>query len=159
MTRPGLTAAGSDEPAELATLHRLAATGVDNTDDMDITCVTIDCHDPSKVAAFWNKALGWGGVAIATDGSGAVCGPAQGGPYLEMVRVPEDKVVKNRVHLGCTAGPLGELDAEIERLLRLGATIAWEEELSSEVAAAYRNVVLRDPEGNEFCLSGGAHPA
>jgi Glyoxalase-like domain len=76
-----------------------------------------------------------------------------------MVRVPEVKVVKNRVHLGCTAGPLGELDAEIERLLRLGATIAWEEAFSPMVAAAYGNVVLRDPEGDEFCLSGGAHPA
>jgi predicted enzyme related to lactoylglutathione lyase len=126
---------------------------------MDITCVTIDCHDPSKVATFWNEALGWGGVAVATDGSGAVCGPAGCGLYLEMIRVPEDKIVKNRVHLGCTAGSLDELDAEIERLLTLGATIAWEEEFPPEVAAVYRNVVLRDPEGNELCLSGGAHPA
>lgn len=96
---------------------------------------------------------------MATDGSGAVCGPAGGGLYLEMIRVPEDKIVKNRVHLGCTAGSLDELDAEIERLLTLGATIAWEEEFPPEVAAVYRNVVLRDPEGNELCLSGGAHPA
>jgi hypothetical protein len=87
---------------------------------MDITCVTIDCHDPSKVATFWNEALGRGGVAVATDGSGAVCGPAGGGLYLEMIRVPEDTIVKNRVHLGCTAGSLDELDAEIERLLTSG---------------------------------------
>jgi len=122
---------------------------------VDITCVTMDCHDPGRVAEFWNAALHWGGVAAASDGSGALCGPPGGGTYLEMMRVPEDKVVKNRVHLGCTAGSLADLDAEIARLVALGASVAWEEEFPPEVAAGYRNVVLRDPEGNEFCLSGG----
>jgi predicted enzyme related to lactoylglutathione lyase len=122
---------------------------------VDITCVTMDCHDPGRVARFWNDALHWGGVAVAADGSGALCGPPGGGTYLELIRVPEDKVVKNRVHLGCTAGSLADLDAEIARLVALGASVAWEEEFPPEVAANYRNVVLRDPEGNEFCLSGG----
>ncbi len=122
---------------------------------MEITCVTVDCRDPGAVAAFWNEALGWGGVAVAADGSGATCGPPGGGVYLEMISVPEGKVVKNRVHLGCTAGGLGDLDGEIERLRGLGATVAWEETFPDGVAARYRNVVLRDPEGNEFCLSGG----
>jgi predicted enzyme related to lactoylglutathione lyase len=121
---------------------------------VDITCVTMDCHDPGRVAGFWNEALHWGGVAVAADGSGALCGPPGGGTYLELIRVPEDKVVKNRVHLGCTAGSLADLDAEIARLVALGASVAWEEEFPPE-AANYRNVVLRDPEGNEFCLSGG----
>jgi hypothetical protein len=125
---------------------------------MDITCVTIDCRDPGKVAAFWNEALGGDGVAVASDGSSAVCGRAGGGMFLEFVRVPEAKTVKNRVHLGCTAGGLDDLDAEIDRLLALGATLAWEEEFPPEVAAAYRNVVLRDPEQNELCLSGGTMP-
>jgi hypothetical protein len=46
---------------------------------MEITCVTVDCHDPGRVATFWNDALGWGGAAVAPDGSGAVCRPAGGG--------------------------------------------------------------------------------
>jgi predicted enzyme related to lactoylglutathione lyase len=125
---------------------------------MDISCVTVDCGDPASVATFWNDALGWGGIAVSADGTTAVCGPAGGRPYLEFVRVREDKIVKNRVHLGCTAGLLDDLDAEIEKLVALGATIAWEEEFSQEVAATYRNVVLRDPEGNEFCWGGGALP-
>ena len=70
----------------------------------------------------------------------------------------EAKTVKNRMHLGLNAGSLVELDAEIERLLSLGASVAWEEEFPPAVAASYRNVVLRDPEGNEFCLGGGIHP-
>ena len=123
---------------------------------MEITCTTIDCEDPEKVATFWNAALGWGGVAVDPSGLGALCGPPDGGAYLEFVRVPEPKQGKNRVHLGCTAGMLDDLDNEIARLLALGATVAWEEEFPSGVASAYRNVVLRDVEGNEFCLSGGS---
>lgn len=125
---------------------------------MEITCVTVDCADPVAVAEFWNDALHWGGVSVSLDGAGAVCGPPTGGVYLEFVRVPEGKVVKNRLHLGCHAGTLHELDAEIERLELLGASVAWEEDFPAEVAAVYRNVVLRDVEGNEFCLSGGALP-
>jgi hypothetical protein len=56
---------------------------------MDVVCLTVDCRDPGAVAAFWNEALGWGGVAAAPDGSGAVCGPASGGMYLEFIRVPD----------------------------------------------------------------------
>jgi hypothetical protein len=126
---------------------------------MDIVCVTIDCTDPARVAEFWNAALRWGGVAVAPDGGGALCGPTTGETYLEFVRVPEGKVVKNRVHLGCSAGSLDELDAEVRRLVDLGATVAWEEDFPLAVAAQYRNLVLRDVEGNEFCLSGGTLPA
>jgi hypothetical protein len=122
---------------------------------MEIVCTTVDCADPGRVARFWNDALGWGGVAVAPDGSGAICGPPDGGPYLEFVRVPEGKVVKNRVHLGCSAASLAELDGEIARLQGLGASIAWEEDFPPDVAARYRNLVLLDVEGNEFCLSGG----
>jgi len=123
---------------------------------MEIICTTIDCADPEKVATFWNAALGWGGVAVDPSGSGALCGPPSGGAYLEFIRVPEDKSTKNRVHLGCSAGTLAELDGELGRLQALGASIAWEEEFPPDVASRYRNVVLRDVEGNEFCLSGGS---
>ena len=126
---------------------------------MEITCVTVDCANAEAVANFWNQALDWGGVAVAPDGSGAMCGPRGGGIYLEFVRVPESKSHKNRVHLGCTAGTLADLDATVNRLLRLGGTVAWEEEFPPEIARVYRNVVLQDVEGNEFCLSGGTLPS
>ncbi len=125
---------------------------------MEIVCVTFDCVDPEKLASFWNEALSWGGVAVSTDDGGALCGPSGGGSYLEFIRVPEDKVVKNRVHLGCAVESLDELDRELERLSALGATIAWEEDFPPEVRTQYRNLVLRDPEGNEFCLGAGLPP-
>jgi hypothetical protein len=122
---------------------------------MEPICVTVDCADPEAVARFWNEALHWGGVSVSPDGDGALCGPPSGGMYLEFVRVPEAKAAKNRVHLGCSVPTLGELDDEIARLVALGAEVAWEEEFPSPLAAHYRNVILRDVEGNEFCLGAG----
>jgi predicted enzyme related to lactoylglutathione lyase len=115
---------------------------------MRITCVTFDAEDPHRIATFWASALGWEATRI--DEQISVCAaPGVDALYLEFVRVPERKTVKNRVHLGTHV--VADLDTEIERLCALGASEAWEEDLPP----GFRNVVLRDPEGNEFCL--GAH--
>ena len=111
---------------------------------VSVSCVTFDCTDPEAVSSFWAAALDWvkrGDLVESPDGR----------IYLEFCRVPEPKTVKNRVHIGLHS--LGDLDAEIERLVALGASIAWEEEFPPEWP--FRNVVLRDPEGNEFCLGDG----
>jgi hypothetical protein len=50
--------------------------------------------------------------------------------------------VKNRVHLDLRCD---RTEDELERLIELGASI---------VAGYDDHVLLRDPEGNEFCLSG-----
>jgi hypothetical protein len=123
---------------------------------MELTCVTIDSANPAAIASFWNKALHWDGVAISDGGNCAICRPASGDWYLEFVRVSDPKTTKNRAHLGCSAGTLPALEGEIARLRELGATLAWEEDFPPRIRAAYRNVILRDPEGNEFCLSAGA---
>ena len=112
--------------------------------ELKLTCVTFDCADPGRVAAFWAEALGQGS-GWRLDGH--CVRPVDGGPYLEFVPVPEGKTVKNRLHLGLSTP---DLDAEIARLTSLGATLAWEEEFPP--GWTYRNVVMRDIEGNEFCL-------
>lgn len=64
-------------------------------------------------------------------------------PGLLFVRVPEAKSVKNRLHLDFRPD---DRDAEVQRLLALGATRA-------EVGQGEQSwVVLTDPEGNEFCV-------
>ncbi len=120
--------------------------------------MTIDCADPASLATFWSEALGWPAPWVHENGGGAVCGPPGGGLYLEFIRVPESKVVKNRLHLGTTTGSVEEHQAEVDRLVGLGARIGWKERFGPEVDPHYRNWVLLDPEGNEFCLGGGSWP-
>ena len=110
---------------------------------VSVACVTFDCADPERLVEFWAAALGY-------TPRGNCCYPTErGGPFLEFVRVPEQKTTKNRVHLGLSTD---DVSAEVERLCSLGATPAWEEEFPAHWT--YRNVVLRDPEGNEICLGG-----
>ena len=112
-----------------------------NDGHMDLVCVTVGCAAPAAVVGFWSEALRWRDVRVAPDGSGAVCRSPVGGAYLEFIRVPEGKKVKNRFTSGAPQGDLDRLDDEIARLVELGATVAWEEEVPTEVAAVYRNVV------------------
>ena len=61
--------------------------------------------------------------------------------------VPEDKVVKNRVHLDLVVGPDAR-DAEVERLVGLGATVTGVHD-----GGDGRWTLMADPEGNEFDVS------
>ncbi|MCX5341599.1 VOC family protein [Streptomyces atratus] len=68
------------------------------------------------------------------------------GRRLLFQRVPEAKMVKNRLHLDVHAGP-ERRDAEVKRLEALGATVLHRVE---EPGGTW--TVLADPEGNEFCV-------
>ena len=74
---------------------------------------------------------------------------AVGRPAILFQKVPERKVVKNRVHLDLRGETMA---GEVERLLALGATFIAERSLGESV----RWTVMADPEGNEFCVSGDA---
>ena len=109
--------------------------------------VVIDCNDPRRVAEFWGAVLGWD-VQRKND---AFWMSASGEPFpdlcLVFAPVPENKSVKNRIHLDVS--PVGcDRDEEVTRVEALGATRA-------EVGQGeQRWVVLADPEGNEFCVLG-----
>jgi Glyoxalase-like domain len=68
-------------------------------------------------------------------------------PACSSSGVPEAKTVKNRVHLDWAPTDRTR-DAEVERLLGLGATL-HEDHRTAEGAGW---VTLKDPEGNEFCI-------
>ena len=95
----------------------------------------------------------------AEDGSGAIVDPEGVRPRIWFQEVPEPKSVKNRLHVdvrhtpGREAMPYAErrasVDAEVERLVALGASVAY---LNAPEGADYYAVTLRDPEGNEFCV-------
>jgi hypothetical protein len=72
-------------------------------------------------------------------------------PTLTFARVPEEKTVKNRLHLDVNPTDREQTD-EVRRLIDLGARpadvgqgdVSW--------------VVLADPEGNEFCVLATRRP-
>jgi hypothetical protein len=135
--------------------------------------VTFDCKEPVRVARFWCEVLGYvepqppEGFATWDDvdrslppderGSWFACSdPAGVGPRLYFQRVPEDKVVKNRVHLDVRVGTglvgeerLAVLEAECSRLVALGATRVRLMTADEENESC---MVMQDVEGNEFCL-------
>jgi hypothetical protein len=122
--------------------------------------VVVDCADVRAQARWWAAALDWELVYDADD-EAVVVPPhlanddpipperwASTAPGLVFVPVPEGKTVKNRLHLDLAPHTTQDRDAEIQRLLDLGArradvgqdrgSVSWE--------------VLQDPEGNEFCV-------
>ncbi|GAA1499792.1 VOC family protein [Dactylosporangium maewongense] len=119
--------------------------------------VTFDCADPQRVARFWSEVLGYVLPPDQTDPASASCSDPTGvGPRLYFQRVPEGKVVKNRVHLDVRVGTglvgearLAALEAECARLLPLGA-VRGNLLLADGVNESC--LVMQDIEGNEFCL-------
>ncbi|GAB2465766.1 VOC family protein [Jatrophihabitans fulvus] len=112
-----------------------------------ISSLVIDAVDPDTVARFWSDVLGWPErERDDSDGLVIVIGPDGGGPGIDVVRVPEDKTVKNRLHLDLRADGTTTAD-ELYRLLALGARRV---DVGQSRDASW--VVLADPEGNEFCL-------
>lgn len=134
--------------------------------------ITFDCADPDALATFWGGALHYtkaefsdemrtelltaglteddlAARALAEDPNGT-------GPRLFFQRVPEGKTAKNRMHLDINATPgrrptSEELEAEVSRLVGLGASILHEH-TGSFGPWPEHHVVMVDPEGNEFCV-------
>ncbi|MDH3641712.1 MAG: VOC family protein [Gammaproteobacteria bacterium] len=116
--------------------------------------IVVDAVRPSSLAAFWAEVLdGYTvraydaaevarladlGLTPETDRAVAVDGP---GPTLFFQLTKEAKVARNRIHLDITCT---SRSAEVARLEILGATVR-------DVHVDY--TVMRDPEGNEFCVT------
>lgn len=138
--------------------------------------ITLDCADPAALAVFWAEALGyrlqdpptgfetweqaldaWGVPPERRNDASAVVDPAGAGPRVFFQRIPEGKQVKNRVHLDLRAAPgltgderMATLEAEADRLTGHGATRLLRVEPEPPLVGG--NIVMADPEGNEFCL-------
>ena len=121
--------------------------------------VVVDSHDPRAQARWWAEVLDWQVVYDTPDEAVAIPKSMTEEPVADLetwmargqglvfVPVPEGKAVKNRLHLDLAPHTSQDRDAEIARLLALGAThvdvgqtddVTW--------------TVLADPEGNEFCV-------
>ena len=116
---------------------------------LTMTEVVIDCADHGAVVDFWAAALDY--ERRDTNEQYVALIPkerALGKPPILFQKVPEPKVVKNRVHLDFRAESRSE---EIQRLVGLGATVL----VAERCLGGFCWSVLADPAGNEFCVSGG----
>lgn len=109
--------------------------------------VAFGCADPYLLAQFWSQLVGHPLHSDDQPGDPVATIDVPVGYTLYFERVPEPKVGKNRLHL-CLR-PDTTRDAEIDRLLALGATMVDDRRAIPEDGGW---AVLADPEGNEFCL-------
>jgi hypothetical protein len=113
-----------------------------------IAQVTIDVHDVGLQAAFWCPALGLT-ADVGEDGAAKLYPPADapdGRMLIWLQPVTEPKQEKLRLHLDLRPED-GDVEAEVERLIALGAGRADIGQTGTE-----NFTVLTDPEGNEFCV-------
>jgi len=138
-----------------------------------IANVTFHAEDPAALAAFWSAAMGYpppaplpadmveqlraaglddddlGARAVAWDDD-----PRHQRFYFTRYRRPRHQ--RNRMHIDLTPfddrrATRAEVEAECVRLVALGATV---EKVLTEPWGPYEEfaIMMRDPEGNEFCL-------
>ena len=113
----------------------------------------VDCADPYALAGFWADVLGYARDPDDKPGDpeAALLPPDGVGPVLLFLAVPEPKTVKNRLHVDLQPTDRTR-DAEVDRLLGLGATLVDDRRRADGTGWA----VLADPEGNEFCVERSA---
>ena len=125
---------------------------------LTLNSLVFDCEHPASLARFWAAALdgyqvapydeaelarlrGIGVFDPEDDPSVLVEGP-EGQPRIWFQRVPEGKVVKNRLHVDLRCK---DRDAEVDRLVSIGASLLPDQPNPDLV-------VMTDPQGNEFCV-------
>lgn len=139
--------------------------------------LTFDAADPARLARFWADALpeytmepppegfdtwpaamtAWGIPEDEWDSASAIIHTGGVLPRLFFQKVPEAKTAKNRLHIDvrCWSGE----HPSSEELRRLAAVKAAELVAAGavEVGPVEHHesfwIVMRDPEGNEFCVT------
>lgn len=105
----------------------------------------LSCDGSQEVGYFWSAALGWP-LVWDQDQETAIRSP-RGGPKITWGGPPlTQKTGKNRLHLDIASTVHGGQQAEVDRLVSLGAVridigqgeVSW--------------VVMADPDGHEFCV-------
>jgi len=105
----------------------------------------VACEGSQEVGHFWSQALGWP-LVWDQDQETAIRSP-HGGPKITWGGPPlTPKAGKYRLHFDVAPPADGDQQAEVDRLLSLGASHV--DIGQGDVA----RVVLADPDGHEFCV-------
>lgn len=115
-----------------------------------ISHTSFDARNAYEQSVFWSRVLDWtedpDDPNLPEHDECMIMSPDRT-QLLLFITVPDDKVVKNRVHLDLRPAD-GTREDEVARLVELGAV---------ELADFRRSdgsgwITLADPEGNEFCV-------
>lgn len=108
--------------------------------------VTFMSRDPARLATFWAEALGLPERKV--DGDEILIADAEWSrPRYTFQKVDDDRsITPGAVHVDVTAD--ADRAAEVARLVALGAT-----EDRTHEQDGFRWTVMRDPDGNEFCVT------
>ncbi len=105
--------------------------------------LVVDARDPASLARFWAAVPDQ--KVLAEDEDGVIVGvDEQTYPGLLFLSAPDEKIVKNRLHIDLNPD---DQQAEVERIIALGARRV---DIGQSPDVTW--VVLADPEGNEFCV-------
>ncbi len=106
--------------------------------------VTFACEDSRPLAEFWASVLGY-----ETELSGDDCfARGEGRPALFFKRMPKSPTIELPIHLDVN---VPDRAAEVQRLLGIGARLV--ETRTTEIGELHEEwTVMRDPEGNGFCV-------
>ena len=103
------------------------------------------CDGSQDVGYFWSAALGWP-LVWDQDQETAIRSP-HGGPKITWGGPPlMPRTGKDRLHFDLAPPAHGDQQAEVDRLVSLGAT-----RIDAGPGEA-SGVVMADPDGNEFCV-------
>ncbi|HEV7652180.1 MAG TPA: VOC family protein [Actinophytocola sp.] len=110
--------------------------------------LVLGCRDLEVLARFWCEVLDF--VVLGRGETHIGIGPREGfggpQPVIVLIRRDEPETGRSRLNFDVNATDRDQ-DAELERLLKLGARPADVGQTGEEPWH-----VLADPEGNEFCL-------
>ncbi|WP_433916829.1 VOC family protein [Streptomyces sp. NBC_01744] len=105
--------------------------------------IVVDAHDLPSLARLWCRVLDWK-LLFEADDEIVIGADKDAVPGITFVPVPEEKAVKNRLHIDLAPD---DQATEVARIIGLGATRL---DVGQRADAGW--VVLADPEGNEFCV-------
>ena len=110
--------------------------------------ISFACADPRAVAEFWAAALGYENGPSGE--SWAAADPRGEGPELFFNRMEKSPTIELPIHVDVN---VPDREAEVRRLLELGARLVGTK--TEEIGESKETwTVLRDPEGNGFCVQG-----
>jgi hypothetical protein len=115
-----------------------------------VSHTSFDARDSYSQSVFWCRVLGYHEDPEDPNLPGheeCMIFSPDGHHRLLFIEVPDAKRVKNRVHLDL-APTDGTRDSEVARVVALGATVVADRVRPNGSGW----FVLRDPEGNEFCM-------